>query len=160
MYFHLIFLSSYIALTDWPNLKNISYRHYFTIKMMSICLIWNFTLYVTQSLHFFENHPYIVSVLLISCMIVNFNICRTPLFLILKILDLEPRKNVTKSSIATSYKHLLPQRYHFLLNMVKDLNVFPFDNDMKKAHFGTKLCICIMRKQFQYIKETPFLLYI
>jgi hypothetical protein len=25
--------------------------------------------------------------------------------------------------------------------MVKDLNVFPFDNDMKKAHFGTKLYI-------------------
>ena len=24
---------------------------------------------------------------------------------------------------------LLPQRYHFLLGMVKDLNVFPFDND-------------------------------
>jgi hypothetical protein len=23
---------------------------------------------------------------------------------------------------------LLPQRYHFLLGMVKDLNVFPFDN--------------------------------
>jgi hypothetical protein len=36
---------------------------------------------------------------------------------------------------------LLPQRYHFLLGMVKDLNVFQFDNDMKKAHFGTKLCI-------------------
>ena len=28
---------------------------------------------------------------------------------------------------------LPPQRYHFLLGMVKDLNVFPFDNDMKKA---------------------------
>jgi hypothetical protein len=53
---------------------------------------------------------------------------------------------------------LLPQRYFFLLGMVKDLNVFPFDNDMKKAHFGTKLCI--MRKLFQYIKETLFLLYI
>jgi hypothetical protein len=26
---------------------------------------------------------------------------------------------------------LLPQRYHLLLGMVKDLNVFPFDNDMK-----------------------------
>jgi hypothetical protein len=26
---------------------------------MSICPIWNFTLYVTQSLHFFENHPYV-----------------------------------------------------------------------------------------------------
>ena len=36
---------------------------------------------------------------------------------------------------------LLPHMYHFLLGMVKDLNVFPFDNDMKKAHFGTKLCI-------------------
>ena len=36
---------------------------------------------------------------------------------------------------------LLPQRYHFLLGMVKDLSLFPFDNDMKKAHFGTKLCI-------------------
>ena len=35
---------------------------------------------------------------------------------------------------------LLPQRYHFLLGMVKDLSLFPFDNDMK-AHFGTKLCI-------------------
>jgi hypothetical protein len=35
----------------------ISYWHYFTTKIMSICPIWNFTLYVTQSLHFFENHP-------------------------------------------------------------------------------------------------------
>jgi hypothetical protein len=35
---------------------------------------------------------------------------------------------------------LLPQRYHFLLGMVKDPNVFPFDNDMKEAYFGTKLC--------------------
>ena len=26
---------------------------------------------------------------------------------------------------------LLSQRYHFLLGMVRDLNVFPFDNDMK-----------------------------
>jgi hypothetical protein len=34
---------------------------------------------------------------------------------------------------------LLPQRYHFFGGMVKDLNVFPFDNDLKKAHFGTKL---------------------
>jgi hypothetical protein len=38
--------------------KNISYWHYFTTKIMSICPIWNFTLYVTQSLHFFENHPF------------------------------------------------------------------------------------------------------
>jgi hypothetical protein len=36
---------------------------------------------------------------------------------------------------------ILPQSYHFLLGMVKDLNVFQFDNDRKKAHFGTKLCI-------------------
>jgi hypothetical protein len=28
---------------------------------------------------------------------------------------------------------LLPQKYHFLLGMVKDLNVFQFDNDMKKV---------------------------
>jgi hypothetical protein len=34
---------------------------------------------------------------------------------------------------------LLPQRYNFLLGMVKELNVFQFNNDMKKAHFGTKL---------------------
>jgi hypothetical protein len=26
------------------------------------------------------------------------------------------------------------------LGMVKDPNVFPFDNDMKEAYFGTKLC--------------------
>jgi hypothetical protein len=36
---------------------------------------------------------------------------------------------------------LLPQRYHFFWGMVKDLNVFPFDNDIKKAHCGAKLCI-------------------
>ena len=30
---------------------------------------------------------------------------------------------------------LLPQRYHFPFGMVKDLNVFPFNNDMKQAHF-------------------------
>ena len=36
---------------------------------------------------------------------------------------------------------LLPQRYHFLFGMVKDPSLFPFDNDMKKAHFGTKLCV-------------------
>ena len=35
--------------TEKLNLKNISYWHYFTTKIMSICPIWNFTLlYVTQ----------------------------------------------------------------------------------------------------------------
>ena len=47
----------FIYCTEQLNLKNISYWHYFTTKIMSICTIWNFTLYVTQSLHFFENHP-------------------------------------------------------------------------------------------------------
>ena len=46
----------FIYCTEQLNLKNI-YWHYFTTKIMSICPIWNFTLYVTQSLHFFENHP-------------------------------------------------------------------------------------------------------
>jgi hypothetical protein len=48
----------FIYCSEQLNLKNISYWHYFTTKIMSICPIWNFTLYVTQSLHFFENHPY------------------------------------------------------------------------------------------------------
>jgi hypothetical protein len=47
----------FIYCTEQLNLKNISYWHYFTTKIMSICPIWNFTLYVTQSLHFLENHP-------------------------------------------------------------------------------------------------------
>jgi hypothetical protein len=47
----------FIYCTEQLNLKNISYWHYFTTKIMSICPIWNFTLYVTQNLHFFENHP-------------------------------------------------------------------------------------------------------
>jgi hypothetical protein len=47
---------------------------------------------------------------------------------------------------------LLPQRYHFLLGMVKDLYVLPFDNDMVPNF------VYIMRKQFQYIKKTLFLL--
>ena len=49
----------FIYCTEQLNLKNISYWHYFTTKIMSICPIWNFTLYVAQSLHFFENHPYV-----------------------------------------------------------------------------------------------------
>ena len=53
------FFFVFIYCTEQMNLKNISYWHYFTTKIMSICPIWNFTLYVTQSLHyfFFENHP-------------------------------------------------------------------------------------------------------
>jgi hypothetical protein len=51
---------------------------------------------------------------------------------------------------------LLPQRYHFLLGMVKDLNVFPFDNDMKKAHFGTKLCIYHEKTVSLYQRNTIF----
>ena len=51
------FFFVFIYCTEQLNLKNISYWHYFTTKIMSICPIWNFTLYVTQSLHFFENHP-------------------------------------------------------------------------------------------------------
>jgi hypothetical protein len=47
----------FIYCTEQLNLKNISYWHYFMTKIMSICPIWNFTLNVTQSLHFFENHP-------------------------------------------------------------------------------------------------------
>ena len=46
-----------IYCTERLNLKNISYWHYFTTKIMSICPIWIFTLNVTQSLHFIENHP-------------------------------------------------------------------------------------------------------
>jgi hypothetical protein len=48
----------FIYCTEQLNLKNISYWHYFTTKIMPICPIWNFTLYVTQNLHFFENHPH------------------------------------------------------------------------------------------------------
>ena len=48
------FFFVFIYCTEQLNLKNISYWHYFTTKIMSICPIWNFTLYVTQSLHFFE----------------------------------------------------------------------------------------------------------
>ena len=50
----------FIYRTEQLNPKNISYWHYFTTKIMSICSIWNFTLYVTQSLHFFENHPHAI----------------------------------------------------------------------------------------------------
>ena len=39
-----IFVSSY-SCTEQLNLKNISYWHYFITKIMSICPIWNFTLY-------------------------------------------------------------------------------------------------------------------
>ena len=54
---------------------------------------------------------------------------------------------------------LLPQRYHFLLGMVKDLNVFQFDNDMKKAHFGTKLCIYHEKTASVYQRNTIFTVY-
>ena len=37
----------FIYCTEQLNLKNISYWYYFTTKIMSICPIWNFTLYVT-----------------------------------------------------------------------------------------------------------------
>ena len=56
---------------------------------------------------------------------------------------------------------LLPQRYHFLLGMVKlkDLNVFPFDNDMKQAHFGTKLWIYHEKTVSVYQRNTIFTVY-
>ena len=47
----------FIYCTEQLNLKNISYWHYFRTKIMLICPIWNFTPYITQGLHFFENHP-------------------------------------------------------------------------------------------------------
>jgi hypothetical protein len=46
-----------------------------------------------------------------------------------------------------------------LLGMVKDLNVFPFDNDMKKAHFGTKLCIYHEKTASVYQRNTIFTVY-
>jgi hypothetical protein len=54
---------------------------------------------------------------------------------------------------------LLPQRYHFFWGMVKDLNVFQFDNDMKKAHFGTKLCIYHEKTVSVYQRNTIFIVY-
>jgi hypothetical protein len=54
---------------------------------------------------------------------------------------------------------LLPQRYHFLLGMVKDLSLFPFDNDMKKAHFVTKLCIYHEKTVSVYQRNTIFTVY-
>ena len=50
---------------------------------------------------------------------------------------------------------LLPQRYHFLLSM----DVFPFDNDMKQAHFGTKLCIYHEKTVSVYQRNTIFTVY-
>ena len=55
---------------------------------------------------------------------------------------------------------LLPQMYHFLLCMVRDLNVFPFDNDMKQAHFGTKLCIYREKTVSVYQRNTIFTVYL
>ena len=43
--------------------------------------------------------------------------------------------------------------------MVKDLNVFPFDNDMKLAHFGTKLCIYHEKTVSVYQRNTIFTVY-
>ena len=51
--------------------------------------------------------------------------------------------------------------------MVKDLNVFPFDNDMKKAHFsdmkkahfGTKLCIYHEKTVSVYQRNTIYTVY-
>ena len=43
--------------------------------------------------------------------------------------------------------------------MVKDLNVFPFDNDMEKAHFGTKLCIYHEKTVSVYQRNTIFTVY-
>jgi hypothetical protein len=54
---------------------------------------------------------------------------------------------------------LLPQRYHFLLGMVKDPSLFPFDNDMKKAHFVTKLCIYHEKTVSVYQRNTIFTVY-
>ena len=54
---------------------------------------------------------------------------------------------------------LLPQRYHFLLGMARDLNVFLFDNDMKKAHFGTKLCIYHEKTVSVYQRNTIVTVY-
>ena len=45
----------FIYCTEQLNLKNISYWHYFMTKIMSICPIWNFTLYVTQSSFFWKS---------------------------------------------------------------------------------------------------------
>ena len=55
---------------------------------------------------------------------------------------------------------LLPQRYHFLLGMVKDLNVFQFHNDMKKAHFGTKLCVYHEKTVSVYQRNTILTVYL
>jgi hypothetical protein len=43
--------------------------------------------------------------------------------------------------------------------MVRDLNVFPFDNDMKYAHFGTKLCIYHEKTVSVYQRNTIFTVY-
>ena len=45
------------------------------------------------------------------------------------------------------------------MGMVKDLNVFQFDNDMKKAHFGTKLCIYHEKTVSVYQRKTIFTVY-
>ena len=54
---------------------------------------------------------------------------------------------------------LLSQRYLFFWGMVKDLNLFPFDNDMKKAHVGTKLCIYHEKTVSVYQRNTIFTVY-
>jgi hypothetical protein len=46
-----------------------------------------------------------------------------------------------------------------VFGMVKDLNEFPFDNDMKKAHFGTKICIYHEKTVSVYQRNTIFTVY-
>jgi hypothetical protein len=40
--------------------------------------------------------------------------------------------------------------------MAKDLNVLTIDNDVKKAHFGTKLCIYYEKTVSVYQRNTIF----
>ena len=51
---------------------------------------------------------------------------------------------------------LLPQRYHFLLGMVKDLIVFPFDNDMKKGTFWYQTLYISWENSFSISKKHYF----
>jgi hypothetical protein len=108
------------------NLKNlvikvfihaISYWPYFTNKIMSICPIWNFTLYVTQSLHFFENHPYRKKKMWNQLKCTWYTACVLCIELVIRVDSLLKISHFVDIHVFVSFQLIWPKRLDFVISL-------------------------------------------
>jgi hypothetical protein len=84
---------------------------------MSICPIWNFTLYVTQSLHFLENHPYRKKKMWNQLKCTWYTACVLCIELVIRVDSLLKISHFVDIHVFVSFQLIWPKRLDFVISL-------------------------------------------